>query len=235
MPAICVWWRSTIIGASRKMLENLPLMSPSLLTGYVALAAAIVISPGPDTLLILRHSISSGRATGFATVFGVQVGVALHTTAAALGLTLLIAGSPLLFRLIAIAGAAYLGWLGLGAWKSGALDFTPDAAPDVTPAQGFRDAILTNLLNPKVIVLFLALMPGFVEPQKGGVAFQMAVLGAILIAINASWQSALVLSADWARSHLLKPLWQKAINRASGVVFVVFALLMLIEHGLKGL
>lgn len=217
------------------MFESLPQLSPSLLGAYAAVAAAIVVSPGPDTLLILRHTLSSGKGTGLATVLGVQAGVAIHTTAAALGLSLLIASSPLLFRLIAIAGAAYLGWLGVGAWKSAAIDFKQDAAPDVTPAQGFRDAILTNLLNPKVIVLFLALMPGFVEPDKGGVPFQMAVLGVILVAINTAWQLALALSAGWARSHLLKPSWQRSINRASGVVFLAFALLMLLEHGLKGL
>lgn len=213
-------------------MDTLPLMSASLLGAYAAVAAAIVVSPGPDTLLILRHTLSAGKRTGLATVFGVQVGVAIHTMAAALGLSLLIASSPMLFRLIAIAGAVYLGWLGVGAWKSGAIDFNQDDAPNVTPAQGFRDAILTNLLNPKVIVLFLALMPGFVEPDKGGVPFQMAVLGVILVAINTIWQVALALSAGWARSHLLKPSWQKAINRSSGVVFMLFALLMLAEHGL---
>jgi threonine/homoserine/homoserine lactone efflux protein len=211
----------------------LPVSMP-LLMGFSALAAAIVISPGPDTLLILRHTLSSGRQTGFATVFGVQVGVAIHTTAAALGLTLLIAGSPVLFRLIALAGAAYLGWLGVLAWKSGAIEFRSEESA-VSPRRGFTDAILTNLLNPKVIVLFLALMPGFVEPESGRVGLQMATLGFILVSINTLWQAGLVLLAGWARGHLMKPRWQQAINRASGAVFILFALLMLIEHGLKGL
>jgi threonine/homoserine/homoserine lactone efflux protein len=211
---------------------TLPVATP-LLMGFAGLAAAIVVSPGPDTLLILRHTLSSKNRTGFATVLGVQVGVALHTTAAALGLTLLIASSPLLFRLIALAGAAYLGWLGVQAWKSGAIDFKDGGEAAVKPGQGFTEAILTNLLNPKVIVLFLALMPGFVEPDKGQVGLQMATLGVVLVAINTLWQAGLVLMAGWARSHLLKPSWQKAINRASGAVFMGFALLMLIEHGVK--
>ncbi|CAA6603530.1 Homoserine/threonine efflux protein [Rhodospirillaceae bacterium LM-1] len=214
------------------LLEALPVSAP-LLSGFAAVALAIVVSPGPDTLLILRHTLTSGRGTGFATVFGVQVGVAIHTLAAALGLTLLIAGSPVLFRFVALAGAAYLGWLGIQAWKSAALDFAQDAADGVLPWQGFRDAILTNLLNPKVIVLFLALMPGFVEPEKGHVGLQMVTLGLLLVVINTVWQVGLALAAGWARGHLLKPLWQKAINRASGAVFMAFAILMLVEHGLR--
>lgn len=216
------------------MLDSLP-VSPPLLSGFVALALAVVVSPGPDTLLILRHTMTSGRKTGFATVFGVQIGVALHTMAAALGLTLLIAGSPLLFRAVALAGAAYLGWLGIEAWRSGAIDFATGDEAQVSAKRGLADAIMTNLLNPKVIVLFLALMPGFVEPERGQVGLQMATLGLILVSINAVWQAGLVLLAGWARGHLLKPSWQKAINRASGGVFLVFALLMMIEHGLKGL
>lgn len=216
------------------MLGSLP-VSPPLLSGFSALAVAIVVSPGPDTLLILRHTMTSGRKTGFATVVGVQLGVALHTTAAALGLTLLIAGSPLLFSIVALAGAAYLGWLGIEAWQSGAIDFAEGNESSVSPRRGLADAIMTNLLNPKVIVLFLALMPGFVEPQKGQVGLQMATLGLILVAINTVWQAGLVLLAGWARGHLLKPSWQKAINRASGAVFLIFAALMLTEHGLKGL
>jgi threonine/homoserine/homoserine lactone efflux protein len=201
-----------------------------LLLAYLLLVSAVVISPGPDTFLILRVTLASGRLAGFAAVLGVQMGIALHTLAAVLGLSVLIASSPLLFKGVAVAGAAYLAWLGIEAMRSGSLIGTEDNGQHVRPRAALRDALLCNVLNPKVIVLFLALMPNFVRLEAGGVPGQLLLLAVILVAVNSVWQSGLVLAAAWARAHLLKPMAQRLIARGSGLVFILFAMLMLYEH-----
>ncbi|MEE9195975.1 MAG: LysE family translocator, partial [Alphaproteobacteria bacterium] len=135
-------------------------VEPTTLLTFIAAALVIVLSPGPDTLLILRYTIASGQRTGFATVTGVQLGLAVHTILAAVGLSLVIASSETMFRAIAIAGAAYLGWLAVQVFGSGVFDFgAADGTLWIGAAKAARDALLTNLLNPKVILLFLALMP----------------------------------------------------------------------------
>ena len=148
------------------------------LAAFIAASLAIVLSPGPDTMLILRYTMTSGQRTGLATVTGVQLGLIVHTVAAAVGLSLIIASSDLLFRAIAIAGAAYLAWLGLQGFRAGLLNVAAmTAGGSVSAAKALRDAMLTNILNPKVILLFLALMPNFVAADRGQVPLQLAVLG----------------------------------------------------------
>ena len=95
----------------------------------------------------------------------------------------------------------------------------------------WRDALLTNLLNPKVILLFMALMPGFVapEPERASVPVQLALLGATIILINIVWQGSLVLAAVRARPWLERPSVQRGLALAAGLVFLAFAGLMVVE------
>lgn len=201
------------------------------LAAFIAASLAIVLSPGPDTMLILRYTMTSGQRTGLATVTGVQLGLIVHTVAAAVGLSLIIASSDLLFRAIAIAGAAYLGWLGLQGFRAGLLNVaTMTAGAHVSAAKGLRDAMLTNILNPKVILLFLALMPNFVIAGRGQVPLQLAVFGVALIAVNTVWQVALALGAERARRWLGRPAVQRAVSRGTGVVLLGFAAILLVKH-----
>lgn len=206
-------------------------MSPDLavLAAFALAAAAIVISPGPDTMLILRSALSSGRSAGLAAVAGVQLGLLVHTVLAAAGVSALIASSPLLFKAMAVAGACYLAWLGVRSFGGGAPPGV-GAAELVTSAQACRDALFCNILNPKVVVLFLALYPNFIHTSRGNVAGQVAVLSILLLFINATWQTALVLGAEFARRWLTQPAIQKMIGRLSGSILLAFAAAMLWEH-----
>ena len=96
----------------------LPIETATLFA-FILAAGAIVMSPGPDTMLIIRHTLTSGQKTGLATVLGVQLGLLVHTALAVAGVSVIIASSPLLFRLVAVAGAAYLGWLGAQGLRGG--------------------------------------------------------------------------------------------------------------------
>ena len=206
-------------------------VDPTTLLAFVAAALVLVISPGPDTLLILRYTMASGQRVGLATVAGVQLGLVGHTAAAVIGLSLVIASAPVLFRTIAILGALYLAWLGIQNLRAGATMLTDDG-PAIGGAKACRDALLTNLLNPKVILLFLALMPNFVDLGRGGAPAQLATLGVALIVVNTVWQAGLALTAEGARRLLGRAGVQRAVARATGVVLLVFAALMLIEHAI---
>lgn len=209
-------------------------VDPTLLGAFIVAASALVLSPGPDTLLVLRYTLASGQRVGFATVSGVQLGLLVHAVAAVLGLSVLILSVPLALKAVAVAGAAYLAFLGLQSIRAGRLGLdelaTGDGAAAVAGAKACRDAILCNILNPKVILLFIALMPNFVDPGRGAVPLQFVMLAAVLIAINIFWQSGLVLAAGRARRWLARPKVQRWIAYVSGAILFGFAVLLVLEH-----
>jgi homoserine/homoserine lactone efflux protein len=210
---------------------NAPLMpDPVTLAAFSLTAFALVISPGPDTMLIVRYGLTSGPRAAFAAVAGVQLGLIVHTLLAVAGISALIAASPALFRTLAIAGAAYLGWLGIEGLRATAT-FTIDAArPPVSAHKACRDAVLTNVLNPKVILLFVALYPNFVKPGRGDVTSQLLALSAVLIVINVMWQAPLAWAAKSVRRWLARPQIQRLVSRLTGTILLAFAVLILWEH-----
>ncbi len=206
-------------------------VEPATLLAFIVTILALVLSVGPDTLLIIRYTMSSGPRTGFATVMGVQLGLFSHTALAALGISLVIASSAIAFKAIAVAGAAYLAWLGIQGFRSGLINVEAmTRGGEVSPFKGLRDAMLTNLLNPKVIVLFLALMPNFVDPARGRVWLQLVTLGVALFAVNVVWQVGIMLVADRARLWLGRSSVQRAVSWSTSAVLFFFAAGLLVDH-----
>jgi threonine/homoserine/homoserine lactone efflux protein len=209
-------------------------VEPATLLAFVAAALAVVLSPGPDTMLILRYTMTSGPRAGFATVTGVQLGLIAHTVLAAVGLSLIIASSDILFRSIAVGGAIYLAWLGVQGFRSRLMSTAALGIGEIIPpAKALRDAMVTNILNPKVIILFLALMPNFVAAERGQVPLQLAVLGAALIVVNTVWQVSLALGAEQARRWLDIAAVQRTVSWVTGAVLLFFAAALLIEHAIR--
>jgi len=203
------------------------------LTAFALASILLVMSPGPDTMLILRNTMASGRASGLATVIGVQLGLLVHTVAAVLGLSVTVAAEPMVFRAIAIAGAVYLAWLGVQSFRTALVPVDGIPSTDrsmTTPARAIRDAILTNVLNPKVILLFVAMMPNFVVVDRGRVPLQLAILAATLIVVNILWQTGLWAAAEQARRWLGRPSVQRAVSWSAGLILILFAVLMLFNH-----
>ncbi len=206
-------------------------VEPATLLAFLVTILALVLSVGPDTLLIIRYTMSSGPRTGFSTVMGVQLGLFTHTALAAVGISLVIASSTVAFKTIAVAGAAYLVWLGIQGFRSGLINVEAmTRGKEVAPWRGLRDAMLTNLLNPKVIVLFLALMPNFVDPTRGRVWLQLVTLSVALFVVNVVWQLGVMLLADGARIWLGRPSVQRAVSWSTSAVLFVFAGGLLIDH-----
>lgn len=206
-------------------------VDPTILIAFLVAASAIVVSPGPDTVLIIRYTMTSGGRIGMVTMAGVQLGLTIHTIAAAAGLSIIVAASPVLFKGVAIVGAVYIAFLGYQALKAGdgGLGLS-GGGPPVGIHKAWRDAMTTNVFNPKVILLFLALMPGFVAVEKGNTAAQLAVLGAALIAINIVWQTALVVAAERMRRWLVTPSVTKGISVVTGLILVALAAGIIWSH-----
>lgn len=147
---------------------------------FIVSGLLLNITPGHDTLYIVGRSVSQGRRAGLLSVLGISSGSALHTIAAALGLSALLATSAQAFITIKLVGAAYLIYLGIQmlldrSTSSGSLPmFTRESDWSV-----YRAGLLTNVLNPKVALFFLAFLPQFVDPARGSVALQIVVLGCL--------------------------------------------------------
>ena len=194
---------------------------PENIVQFAVVALVLVASPGPDTMVILRHSINRRRA-GLWAVFGVQTGLLVHLAFIISGLSLLIAAQPQLLRVIAFVGSVYLAWLGVGIMRAPfALDNTKTSGGLLT---AFRHGLFTNLLNPKVILIFAGLMPNFVDAKLGAASLQFAMLGAVLIIINTIYQSALAFFGDAVRGFFATDSKRQQIARIIlGGVLLIFA------------
>ena len=156
----------------------------STLMAYVAVVLGFVFIPGPATLLTVARATSSGTRVGIATGAGVAAGDVFHTVMAMVGISAIIATSATLFSIVKYIGAAYLVYLGIRA----IIDRTPAnptaGALAISAGKAFRQAVLTEVLNPKTALFFLAFLPQFVRPENGSVMLQLMTLGIIFVLLG---------------------------------------------------
>lgn len=155
---------------------------PTTLAVFALSAVVLVAIPGPNLIYIVTRSVDGGRRVGLASALGVEAGTLVHVTAAAVGLSALLASSALAFDLVKLAGVAYLLYLGLRALFQREPDAQAEERPDAV-ARVFAEGALVNLLNPKVSIFFLAFLPQFVDPSVGPATTQVLVLGALFFLI----------------------------------------------------
>ncbi len=151
------------------------------LPAFLLASFLLWITPGPDTMYILARSLTQGSRAGVLSALGVGSGILVHTTLAAFGLSALLATSAVAFHVVKWAGALYLVYLGVQALRA-----KPEGpgSPDVAPAQGRRvylQGVVTNVLNPKVAVFFLAFLPQFVDPASGLGPIPFLYLGGLFV------------------------------------------------------
>jgi threonine/homoserine/homoserine lactone efflux protein len=145
---------------------------------FLIAALALNLAPGPDMLYVIGRSVGQGRKAGIVSSLGVFVGCWVHILAAAFGIAALLRSSPMAFNVVRYAGAAYLIYLGIRL-----LAQKTDLASQQLKAESltsiFRQGAITNMLNPKVAIFFLAFLPQFIDARRGSVALQIKVLGLI--------------------------------------------------------
>ena len=198
-----------------------------LLTFLLA-AAVIVLLPGPDTLVIVRSIMVGGRRRGVAAVAGIQTGLVVWVTAAALGLAALLRASEVAFDVLRVAGAAYLVWLGVQSWRSRGTDERAAPRRGGLLGTGFRGGLLSNLLKPKVGVFFVTFLPGFI-PHGYPVAATSLLFGALFIALNASYQLPLVLLATKVTALMSRQVVRRRLERITGAVLIGFGIRLAVE------
>jgi threonine/homoserine/homoserine lactone efflux protein len=195
----------------------------SSLGAFAVFAAVLALTPGLDTMLVLRTTALGGRRSGLAAVAGIALGCLVWALASALGVTAILAVSRLAFEVLRWAGVAYLCYLGVRALLRRSVS-TVDA-----PAGGIRTGLTTNLLNPKVGVFYLSVMPQFLPSWLPALAGSL-LLGAIHILLGAVWLTILVLLADRASVWLKRPVVRRRLDQLSGLVFLGFGLRLALER-----
>ena len=143
---------------------------------FLAAGLALNFTPGPDMLYVAARGASEGRAAGIVSALGIGAGTLIHITLVALGLAALLAAVPVAYTVVRLGGAAYLIYLGARALRARtALTLANVEAADLPTV--FRQGVITNVLNPKVALFFLAFLPQFVDPARGNPALQVVALG----------------------------------------------------------
>ncbi|WP_346296503.1 LysE family translocator [Rhodopseudomonas sp. P1] len=194
---------------------------------FVASGLLLNVTPGPDTAYIVGRGLQFGWRGGAAAALGVGTGCLVHVAAAAAGLSALLMASTLAFSVLKWVGAAYLIWLGLRMLLSTPSDFTATAgaAPALSLGSVFRQGMLTNVLNPKVALFFLAFLPQFVAADAPNKALAFLVLGLIFVVNGTLYCLALAAFAARAADRLRRSgsvlQW---INRGLGALFVALGI-----------
>ncbi|WP_433857541.1 LysE family translocator [Streptomyces kronopolitis] len=199
--------------------------------GVVVVALGMVLTPGPNMIYLVSRSITQGRRAGIVSLGGVAVGFMIYLIAANLGLSVIFIAVPELYAAIKLAGAAYLLWLAWKALKPGGVSvFTPEDVPHDSPRRLFTMGLMTNLLNPKIAVMYLSLIPQFVNPKSGHVLFQGLALGTIQIVVSIGVNFVIVLGAGAIAVFLTRrPSWLKAQRYMMGTVLGALAVTLALD------
>ena len=192
---------------------------------FVVSGLLLNVTPGPDSLFIMARSATQGWRAGFVACWGIGSGVFVHVFAAALGLSALLATSATAFTVVKIIGAAYLAWIGIGMLRQRAragAAVVVDAAPRaISYGAIFRQGFLTNVLNPKVALFFLAFVPQFIAPDAPSKPLAFIVLGVIFDVNGMLWCHSLALFTAFASRRLkVRAGVGRWLERTMGAVFV---------------
>jgi len=209
------------------------LLAPEQFLGFLLAAMLITASPGPDNLMVLGVGISRGRKQGIAFGLGCALGCLSHTVLATLGVSALIAASPLAFTTLKMCGGLYLVWLGVQAWRSSGATRVEKlaAASNESFRHLFAKGLLANAINPKVVLFFLSFLPQFVIVERGAVSWQTAQLGlvftaqAVLLFGLLGYFSGAV--GQWLSRTPRAGVW---LDRIAGTVFVALGLRLIVTR-----
>lgn len=161
------------------------MVSFSTLLAFAIVSLSMVCSPGPNMIYLISRSITQGRMAGFISLLGIMLGFIIYIIATMFGLTALFLAVPSLYEAVKWAGAAYLLWLAWNSIKPGATSIMePRTIAIEPPRKLFLMGLMTNLLNPKIAILYVSLLPQFEDPEKGSLLLQGAVLGFTQITVS---------------------------------------------------
>ena len=191
---------------------------------FAAASVLLALTPGPNLLYLLSRTMCQGTRAGFVSLAGTMSGVAVHMFAAAFGLSVVLLAVPFAFGAIKLAGAAYLLWLAWSTIRDGG-GFEPKPMTPAPDAILYCQALLTGILNPKVAIFYLSLLPQFIDPERGSVLAQSLILGTMQLLIALPIDGSLVLLASTiSRWFAGRPLWLAIQRWVLGGAFGLLAI-----------
>lgn len=205
--------------------------STANLIAFALISLGMVLTPGPNMIYVISRSVTQGPLAGLISVGGVALGFVFYMLAAAFGITALVFAVPYAYDALRLAGAAYLLWLAWQAVRPGARSpFHVQRLQVDRPRKLFAMGFLTNLLNPKIAMLYLSLLPQFIDPAAGSVLVQSVVLGMSQIAISVSVNAMIACAAGSIALFLTtRPFWSTVQRWLMGTVLAGLAVKMALE------
>ena len=207
--------------------------------GFILAAILLNLTPGTDSIYIITRSVSQGQTAGFHSVLGITSGILVHTLLASLGLSVLLASSPMAFMIVKYIGAGYLCYLGLKMLLSknansiaSSLAENQNLTGNASKAgwQTYKQGVLTNVFNPKVALFFLAFLPQFIDSSYAYGMLSFLMLGITFAVTGFIWFSCLsLLSSHFSKSLREKPSIETLLNKISGVIFFGLGIKLLTE------
>ena len=207
------------------------IISSTAALGMALTALGMVLTPGPNMIYLVSRAISQGRLAGLISLGGTFVGFVAYMTMANLGLVVVFVVVPWLYVGFKAAGAAYLGYLAWRALRPGGRGlFEPRELPRDPGWRLFRMGLITNLLNPKAAIMYLALIPQFIDPARGDAALQGFTLGGIQIAVSMVVNAGIVMAAGTIAVFLTnRPAWTTWQRRITGTLLGAVSLTLMRE------
>lgn len=200
-------------------------MTWDLYSTYLVLVVLVVIAPGPDTMVTLKNSLSAGGRGGLFTIGGIFAGNVINGSAAALGLGALIAHSQPLFTTLRWCGVVYLCYLGVqalrGAWRGDYASLADAGRTKVKTFRCLREGFLSNVTNPKVLVMYLSVLPQFIDPASTSVLQALALANTVGV-LGALWLLLVLFFVQRARVWLSRRKVRRVMDAMTGTALVGF-------------
>ena len=191
------------------------------LTLFITVSWALIIAPGPDMLYVITRGMAHGRKAGMVSALGVVCGILVHTIAAALGLTVIFQTSALAFLIVKYVGAVYLVYLGIKAWRDKSAIGLQASLPSANSQRLFWQGVLSNVLNPKIAIFFLAFLPQFVDQRSSQVTLQLIILGLTFAFFGLCFLLAVGYSSGTIGSLVTRrPQYAQFLGRLSGGILI---------------
>lgn len=201
------------------------MVSGAAMAGIAVIGLGLVLTPGPNMIYLVSRSITQGRRAGLISLIGIAAGFLVYLAAAAAGIATVFASVPAAYTALKLAGAAYLLYLAWQAVRPGGTSvFAPVVLPPDPPRRLITMGLVTNLLNPKIAVLYVSLLPQFVDPERGSVALQSLVLGSTQITVALIVNALIVVFAGGLATFLAaRPTWLRIQRYLMGGVLGALA------------
>ena len=200
------------------------------MTAFVIAALVLVMMPGPDQVLITRNVLAGGRLGGLSTMLGGAIGLTVHASAAAFGLSALLVASAKAFMVLKIVGIAYLLWLGFQSFRAArrslaaATDETALPKPWRSRSACLRQGFLSNALNPKIALFFVTFLPQFIPTDSASPRADALLHSAVFAGLYVAWFTTYVLVVDRIGHWLRRPSVRRRLDQFTGFALVAFAL-----------